>query len=252
MVLRLLLRSQWPVRLALTCLAAAGLGGCSSPAERGYYSPCGQPLRRAIGSHREQARRVALEVRCQGVYVNEVEGDELRTVHLQLELVAVSSRDVVLERDRLVVDLHGLAPGGDDEPPAVRVSSLALAEAWAGKERQREDLVAPGFGRRAFDLFFDMPDTLGRPLPVAVLFRWGGASGEMPIVGQARFVRIPPGDPLEPAAEMVGDPSFGMRDGYYLPGHVDLGQRQLVPSEEQRLHYLFHRLRTWPWTWMPW
>jgi hypothetical protein len=58
--------------------------------------------------------------------------------------------------------------------------------------------------------------------------------------GQCLFERISDDHPLCPSDEPVGDPAFGLRDGYYLPGRVRLGPRALRPTGEERMHYVFH------------
>jgi hypothetical protein len=66
--------------------------------------------------------------------------------------------------------------------------------------------------------------------------------------GQALFRRIRDDEPGAPSPEPIADLAFGMRNGYYLPGRLSLGERQLRPSTEERLHYIFHD----PGSWWPW
>ncbi len=219
-------------------LAAVSAGACSVP-DRGYYAPEGLPYGETLGAYTEESADALLDVRCQGAYVDMVDGRDVLTVHVQLDVARPRSGDLVFPRDAVFVDVE--RPGGG---PAVE---LSLAEAWSGREPVAGDLVVRPFERRPFDLFFDAPDLVAEGVPAAVLMRWSARGSARMITGQTRFVRIPPGDPRAPSDEPTADQEFGMRNGYYLPGRVALGPRALQPSREERQHYIFHDPRSWGW-----
>lgn len=224
--------------LALALLAA---GACASPPERGYYRPAGaapQPTLQAVFVETDGA---ALALSCQGVYENVVDGEPTVTVHVQAEITRRSSDPLVLARPGWRVR----GEDGDGAPLALR-----LADVWHGRERIMGDLAVPGFRRRAFDLFFDDATRVGEPLPAWLELSWRGGPGAEGLAGSCRFERIPPGDPTLPEGAPVGDADFGVRQGYYLPGDVFLGERALQPSDEERAHYMHHAPRRRP-AWLP-
>ncbi len=232
-------------RPAILWCAVAAWGAtvaCGAIPERGYYAPEGQPRRPSIGVFTETTPTHQIEARCQGVYVNEVGGETVRTVHVQLNLASVQSLPVMLVRDQIEVDLTGLGVDGRRG-----VVTLTPSEIWSARDAVSGDLIAAGFARRPFDVFFDQaePFVLDAP-PETVLLRWRGRAEGRPLVGQCRFLRISADDPHLPSSDPVEDPGYGVRDGYYLPGAVRLGQRGLRDTEEERMHYVFHKPGGWP------
>jgi hypothetical protein len=217
----------------------AALAGCAAP-ERGYYAPAGVDLGPSLEAYRESSDDAIVDLRCQGAYANEVEGDDALTIHLQLDVARPRSGDLRFRREAFVVDLAG-APGD----PRGR---LSLSEAWSKRERVDGDLVVPAWTRRPFDLFFDAPDGDDRSIPDRVLVRWTAEEGGRALDGQALFRRIRSGEPHAPSDEPLGDVAFGFRDGYYMPGALRLGPRSLRPSTEERMHYVFHQPSGW-WRW---
>jgi hypothetical protein len=224
--------------LALVAAALAG-GGCALAPERGYYAPEGRPLAVTLVPYREESDDAKVDLRCQGAYVNRVQGRQVLTVHLQLDVARPRSGELRFAREDLAVDI-GMGAG----QPHLR---LAVSEVWSKREPVPGSLVVVPWGRRSFDLFFDAPDDLAGHVPEDILVRWMALAGGVPVEGQARFVRIPPQDPLAPADETLADMAFGMRDGYYMPGRLSLGERRLQASIEERTHYVFHAPEGWLW-----
>lgn len=242
-----------PAGQALVAVLALVCSACLAAPERGYYAPEGEPLRRSIGSFEGDNPAHHLTVICQGVYENSVDGEVVRTVHVQMRLAALTSAPVVIAARRLAVDLHAPdgVPGDPDDPLAPRlgpVTTLRPSEIWSRRTPIQGDLIVEGFSRRAFDLFFDEAEPDSELLPATVLVRWQGTAGRRPMSGQCQFEVIAADDPLRPADDPVDDPQFGLRDGYYLPGRIRMGPRALRPTSEERMHYVFHAPRTgWLW-----
>ncbi len=226
------------LRLAVVLLAPMA-AGCALAPDRGYYAPEGRPLQTTLLAYREESDEAKIDLRCQGAYVNRVDGERVLTVHLQLDVARPRSGELRFAREDLAVDV-GLGPG----QPHLR---LPLAEVWSRREPVPGSLTVMPWSRRTFDLFFDAEDDLDGHVPEDVLVRWTARAGSEPVQGQARFVRIPPQDPLAPSDEALADLSFGMRDGYYMPGRLFLGERRLQPSTEERMHYVFHAPAGWLW-----
>jgi hypothetical protein len=221
-------------------LASLSLGACSLAPPRGYYVPAGEPLGVSLVAYREQSDDAVIDVRCQGAYFNEVNGEEVLTVHLQLDVARPRSGELSFPQPAFEVDLSS-APGDPRQ-------ALHLSEAWSKRERIAGPLVVSPWTRRPFDLFFDAsPDDEGT-IPDKLLVRWTAQAGDQTVDGQALFRRIRDDEPHAPAPEPIADVAFGMRDGYYLPGKIRLGERQLRPSTEERMHYIFHE----PGGWWPW
>ncbi len=224
--------------LALFALFAL-LAACSATYERGYYAPAGAKPGDTLASQQQASPDIVVDLACQGSFVNRASGQQVASVYVQLEITRPRSGELRLRRDEVVVDVQ-LADGG----PRL---SLKLSEAWSRRDLLTGDLVVPAWSLRPFDLFFDSPLLVGEPPPSSVLLRWEGEAAGEPIDGQCLFQRIPANDRLLPDATPIKDMSFGMRNGYYLPGWEHLGTRGLRPSTEERLHYLFHDPATWQW-----
>jgi hypothetical protein len=220
-------------------LAALSVGGCALAPERGYFVPEGASLGPTLVPYREESDDAKIDIRCQGAYVNRVQGARVLTVHLQLDVARPRSGELRFSRQDLAVDI-----GTGPDQPHLR---LPLAEVWSKREPVPGALVVVPWGRRSFDLFFDAPDDLQAHVPEDILVRWTAQAGGEPVEGQVRFVRIPPQDPLAPSDEALADVSFGMRDGYYMPGRLFLGERRLQASTEERTHYVFHAPEGWLW-----
>lgn len=220
-------------------LAALAAGGCTLAPDRGYYAPEGQPLGTTLVPYHEESDDAKIDLRCQGAYVDRVDGERVLTVHLQLDVARPRSGELRFPRDGLAVDV-GLGPG----EPHLR---LPLVDVWSRREPVPGALVVDPWRRRSFDLFFDAADDLDGHVPGDVLVRWTAQAEGAPVEGQVRFVRIDPQDPLAPSDEPLADVSFGMRDGYYMPGRLFLGERRLQASTEERTHYVFHAPEGWLW-----
>ena len=217
-------RAGAPWGALLRLLAAAALAGCAVP-ERGYYAPEGLPRGDTLVPYTEDSADALLDARCQGAYVDSVSGRDVLTVHMQLDIARPRSGDLVFPRDGVVVDIERAGGGTAVE--------LALSEVWSGREPVPGDLVVPPFVRRPFDLFFDAPELADDGPPRSVLLRWSASASARMLTGETRFERIPPDDPRSPSDEPTADKSFGMRNGYYLPGRMALGPRELQPSTEE-------------------
>ena len=227
--------------LASATFASLVLGGCTLVPPRAYYVPAGVPLGPSLVAYREQSDDAVIDLRCQGAYWNDVDGEEVLTVHLQLDVARPRSGELVFPPEAFEVDLAS-APG-DPRP------SLRLSEAWSKRERIAGPLVVDAWTRRPFDVFFDAgPDDDGT-LPDKLLVRWSAQAGGQSLDGQALFRRIRDDEPEAPSDEPIGDLAFGMRNGYYLPGRIRLGERALRPSTEERMHYIFHEPGDWWWPW---
>ncbi len=214
------------------------LVGCTAAPPRGYYRPAGRPPAEAIGAYVEQGVEALVELRCQGAYANEVDGRDTASVHVQLEVARTRSGDLTLPRATLTVDV--LPAGGGPH------RRRELSEAWAGRDPVPGDLLVPAWTRRPFDLFFDDDALLDGGPPDALLLNWELRDAQNGSPGQCEFVLVPEDEPGGPAALPPADPSFGLRNGYYLPG-VQLGERRLRTSGEERLHHLFHEPEGWLW-----
>jgi len=217
-----------------TCLPA-----CFAPPDRAYYAPSGSDFGGTIGTYRVERPDAHVLARCQGAYVNGVAGQDVLTVHVQLEVTRPRSGELRLTREDLTLDVADFS--GD---PHV---ALLLSEAWSGRQPVSGDLVVPSWARRPFDLFFDTTLDAGGALPEEVLLRWIGRVGSERVVGQVLFRRILPADARAPSDDPIGDTSFGLRNGYYLPGRMHMGERGLRESAEERMHYVFHDPGGWGW-----
>ena len=234
----------WGTFASLTS-ASLALAGCTLAPPRGYYVPAGVALGPSLVAYREHSDDAVIDVRCQGAYVNEVDGEEVLTVHLQLDVARPRSGELAFPQADFEVDLSS-APGDPRE-------SLRLTEAWSKRERVTGPLVVSPWTRRPFDLFFDASSDDDGTIPDRLLVRWRAQAGSQVLDGQALFRRIREDEADAPSEEPIGDVAFGMRNGYYLPGDLALGARELRPSTEERMHYIFHEPRRW-WQgwWWPW
>jgi hypothetical protein len=221
-------------------LASLSLAGCTLAPPRGYYVPAGMELGPSLVAYREQSDDAVIDVRCQGVYVDKVDGEQLLTVHLQLDVARPRSGELRFPQAAFEVDLAA-APG---DPRAV----LHLSEAWSKREKIMGPLVVSPWTRRPFDLFFDATGDDDGTIPDRLLVRWSAEAGGQTLDGQALFRRIRDDEQYAPSPEPIADLAFGMRNGYYLPGDMRLGARELQPSTEERMHYIFHD----PGGWWPW
>jgi len=220
-------------------LASLSLGACTLAPPRGYYVPAGMELGPSLVAYREQSDDAVIDVRCQGAYFDEVDGEEVLTVHLQLDVARPRSGDLSFSPEAFEVDLAS-APG---DPRA----ALHLSEAWSKREHIAGPLVVSPWTRRPFDLFFDASGDY-ETIPDRVLVRWSAQAGGQTLDGQALFRRIRNDEPFAPSPEPIADVAFGMRNGYYMPGAIRLGDRAQRPSTEERMHYIFHE----PGGWWPW
>ena len=236
---------SWTSRSLWVALFAALLcGACRLPEDRGYYRPEGLQPEPTIGTYREQSGAADILARCQGFYQNGVDDEATWTVHIQMQIASQRSRSISIARDAINVDLGLRQADGTRR----LIASLLPSKIYLGKTPDRGDIVVDGFSRRAWDLFFDLPKGTGEEIPDVVLLRWWWAAGNGERVpGQCAFVRIGPEDLYLPSPEPVADAEFGLRDGYYLPGDVVLGERHRPETTEQRLHYIFHDFARWRW-----
>jgi len=221
-------------------VAGVSLAGCTLTPPRGYYVPAGVPLGPSLVPYHEESDDALIDVRCQGAYFDKVDGEQVLTVHLQLDVARPRSGQLVFPRDAFEVDLAA-APG---DPRKV----LHLSEAWSKRDLVTGPLVVDPWTRKPFDLFFDAGGDDEGTIPDRVLVRWTAVAGGRELDGQALFRRIRDDEPYAPSPEPIADLAFGMRNGYYLPGKLRLGRRQLRPSDEERMHYVFHD----PGGWWPW
>ncbi|MGQ0551784.1 MAG: hypothetical protein ACT4PU_01025 [Planctomycetota bacterium] len=219
-------------------LACSLLPACISAPERGYYAPAGAAPAEAIVGYREETEEALLDVRCQGVYLNEADGREVLTVHVQLEIARPRTGNLVFPWEGFAVDVSG-------ESGNLRVP---LSACWSGRERLTSALVVPSWSRRPFDLFFDFaaPGEAERAIPERVLLRWQGRVAGRLVEGQCQFRRLPAEVSAGLDDQPAEDLAFGrVHNGYYLPGRLRLGPRELLPTQEERLHYVFHQPLSW-------
>ncbi len=225
-------------RMAWLCCSWLLLAaGCAHTVERGYYAPVDVPAVGGLGVLRQERDGIILDVACQGVYLDTVDGVKVRTTHLQLDVTRTRPTQVLFPVDGLRVDfIYGPGSDGDDARPNVR---LDPAEVWTRKSVVHDAVLVNPWSNKSLDVFFDHPDP-GLPIPPVVRFRWRADAPDGSTYGDVRFLRILEDDPRHPAPLPSSDKAFGVRDGYYFPGHGDLGVRRLRDSVEARRHYLFH------------
>ena len=208
---------------------------CGAPGQRAEYAPVGLLAQDSLTEWTEEGPLAAFAVRCQGRYFNEVDGDRVATVHLQLLATRTSSLPMTVPLEDLRLTLER-----PDEPPL----ELRPAQAWSGQEPLPERLTVPAWSRRVTDLFFDEPDDEG-PEPLALRLRFVHVELdelERPLRRhhECQFFLLDEDDPRRGAAHAVDDRSFGYRDGHYFPGQGELGPRRLRDTDEVRLFYVFH------------
>ncbi len=212
---------------ALALLAVA----CATPAPRCYYGPVGAEFGDTIGSWSFENKREAFIVRCQGSYLNEVDGRTVRTVHLQLTATRTHGESMTLPLEGLILD---------DPDPASSAPALQVSEVWQGPERLSGALVVLPWSRRVVDMFFDAPSSASEPSEFLRLrFSQREADGQLQLY-ECQFFQLAADDPRRPGGEALHDPEYGYRDGYYFPGWGELGERRLRSADEVRLFHLFH------------
>jgi len=216
---------------AIALLAVA----CASQPPRAYYGPVGADFGGTIGEWSHEDEQATFEVRCQGYYLNEVDGRLVCTVHLQLSAARTTGEPLILPLPFLSVDVLR-----DDGLPH---QALDVTEVWERDRRLNGALVVPGWSRRAIDMFFDAPETGDAP-PELLRLRFGklDADGSLRIL-ECQFFRLADDDPRRPQGRRFADPGHGYLNGYYLPGWGDLGERKLrrLRSEDKlRPFHLFH------------
>jgi hypothetical protein len=246
--------------------------GCGATVERGYYAPLGADFSDAAASLQDKRADLIIDVTCQGVYLNTVDGRRTRTAHVQLDITRTSARQLLFPIDgfRLnAVSMNGGpadgpaddggddggdgpaddgADGGaddgadatiDDDSADGRNSTMTPHEAWSRLTKLHQMVLVNPWSNRSLDLFFDFEDD-DVPIPSVLRLRWRAESDEGWIYGDCQFLRIAEDDPRCPPRLPDSDKKFGVRNGYYFPGYGVLGPRGLRKSVEAREHYLFH------------
>ncbi|MFT7465094.1 MAG: hypothetical protein ACI9EF_003457 [Pseudohongiellaceae bacterium] len=210
--------------LAISILAVA----CAAPPSRDYYGPVGVDFGDTIGSWEFENESESFQVRCQGSYLNTVDGQVVRTVHLQLTATRTHGEPLMLSLEDIVLKLLGTGP----------TITLPVSAIWDGSEQIVGALVVPPWSRRVVDLFFDSVRTAEADL-LRLHLRQREADGRLQLY-ECQFFLLEEDDPRRPGDEALHDPDFGYRDGYYFPGWGDLGERRLRTADQVRLFHLFH------------
>ncbi|RKY22153.1 MAG: hypothetical protein DRQ55_02080 [Planctomycetota bacterium] len=204
-------------------------GACWSAPRRAYYRPMGEPVQRAIASWGDEGPGWRMEARCQGSYMNQVDGRTLCSMHLQLVMARPARTELMLPLEFVTLDLIS----------ADGVRTLALSEAWAGSVQLEGLMEVDAWSRRSLDLFFDDDESDGEP-PSAVRLRWRHVADERSGMHDCSFALVPLGEAAGPLDVPPSDFEFGYRDGWYFPGLGELGPRALVESPIPRRHFVFH------------
>lgn len=228
-------------RVAWLCLGLLAVTGCGTIAERGYYAPLGATLTASIGVLQDKRPDLIVDVKCQGVYLNTVDGEETRTAHLQMDITRTSAQQLLFPADGFRLDCISQEPeqGAGGGAPAVQAVTLTPHEIWSRRTRMHGTVLVNPWSNRSLDLFFDFTD-VDLPIPDVLRFRWRAESDAGWAFGDYQFLRIAADDPAIPPALAASDKQFGVRNGYYFPGYGVLGPRGLRDSVEARPHYLFH------------
>jgi hypothetical protein len=213
---------------AITLLAV----GCASQPPREYYGPVGADFGETIGEWSHEDEQLSFHVRCQGYYLNEVDGRGVCTLHLQLTATCTSGDPLTLPLELLSIDVLGEL----GRPHQL----LPVSEVWECGRRLDEALVVPGWSRRAVDMFFDAAEfTGGAPELLRLRFGQRDIDGTLKIY-ECQFFRLAEDDPRRPDGRDLADPGHGYMRGYYLPGWGDLGERRLRSKDELRMFHMFH------------
>jgi len=219
--------------------------GCGTTVERGYYAPLGARFSNSAVSLQEKRADLIIDLTCQGIYLNTVDGRQTRTAHVQLDITRTSAKQLLFPIDgfRLsAIYLDGTDEGTRDHGSEDdRSVTMTPHEAWSRRTKLHQTVLVNPWSNRSLDLFFDFDDDDDDvPLPPVLRFRWRAESDEGWIYGDCQFLRIPEDDPRYPPRLPDSDKKFGVRNGYYFPGYGVLGPRGLRESVEARPHYLFH------------
>jgi hypothetical protein len=228
-------------RVAWLGLALLAATGCGTTVERGYYAPLGVGVSSSIAVLQDKRPDLIIDVKCQGVYMNTVDGEDTRTAHLQLDITRTSASQLLFSVDGFRLDcISEVSEAGPDEDVEVlEDATLTPHEVWSRRTRLHQTVLVNPWSNRSLDLFFDFADE-DQPIPAILRFRWRAESGTGWSYGDYQFLRIPVDDPDIPAKLADTDKQFGVRNGYYFPGYGVLGSRHLRDSVEARPHYLFH------------
>ena len=224
-------------QVAWLCLGLLVGAGCNSTVERGYYAPLGASFSTSITTQQDKTADLIVDVTCQGVYLNTVEGKLTRTAHIQLDITRTSATQVLFPVDGMRLD--AIIDAVEDLPEIVDTEALLPDEVWSRRLKMHEMVLVNPWSNRSLDIFFDFVDD-EQPIPSLLRFRWRAEADSGWSYGDDQFLRIPEGDPRIPPALPASDKEFGMRNGYYFPGYGVLGPRGLRDSVEVRPHYLFH------------
>lgn len=228
-------------RVAWLCLALLVATGCGTTVERGYYAPLGAKLTNSVATLQDKRADLIVDVTCQGVYINTVDGRRTRTAHMQLDITRTSATQLLFPVDGLRLDTISDVMDDElgDDVELVESVTLTPTEVWSRRTRLHQSILVNPWSNRSLDLFFDFEDDV-EPLPAILRLRWRAESDAVWQYGDYQFLRIPPDSPAIPSKLPDSDKLFGVRNGYYFPGYGVLGARGLRDSVEARPHYLFH------------
>jgi len=224
-------------QVAWLCLGLLVVTGCSSTVERGYYAPLGASFSTSITSKQDKTADLIVDVTCQGVYLNTVDGKLTRTAHMQLDITRTSATQILFPVDGMRLD--ALSDSTEHDYDLVDIVTLLPHEVWSRRIKMHEMVLVNPWSNRSLDIFFDFEEN-EQPIPSLLRFRWRAEADVGWSYGDDQFLRIPEGDPRIPPKLPASDKEFGVRNGYYFPGYGVLGTRGLRDSVEVRPHYLFH------------
>jgi hypothetical protein len=217
-------------RCLLLLFLLLGSVGCWSAPRRAYYRPLGEPVSRDIQACDDEGPGWRFELRCQGSYLNDVEGAQVRTVHVQVDVSRTARNELRVPLADVRLDLLG----GEQGP-----RTLELGEAWTGRDPVSGSLEVGSWSRLAADLFFDDTQT-DEPPAEAVRVRWRHLADGEATWHDCTFALVPLDAPGGPVDRPPSDRAFAYRDGWYMPGLGTLGRRFLVDPEARRRHHVFH------------